>query len=450
MKSSKIPTKRRAALVLVVTLVIPLGGCEAVKGWIKGEQEPPLPGDRISVLLNQRTLSPDAKLAGVQILLPAPQANADWPQSGGYPNHAMHHIEIPETISEAWSVDIGSGSGDDQRLSSPPVVADGRVFVMDSDSVVSAFNATDGSGLWKIDLTPDDEDDGHISGGIAYEKGRLYITTGFAQVISLDAKTGNEIWRQPVSGPARAAPTVRDGRVFVVTVDNRLFAINAETGDGLWTHAGIVEAASILGGASPAVSGDTVVVPYTSGELVALKTSNGRVLWQDSLSAAKRTDVISNLSHIRGLPVIDRGRVIAVSHGGLMAALDLRSGRRLWQKEIGGLESPWVAGDYIFVITNDAEITALSRKDGRIHWVKTLPRYENPEKLEDPIIWTGPILASDRLIIAGSHGLAMAISPYTGRILGTVDMPDGVSLPPVVAGGSIYFLANDAELVAYR
>jgi len=122
----------------------------------------------------------------------------------------------------------------------------------------------------------------------------------------------------------------------------------------------------------------------------------------------------------------------------------------LWQKEIGGLESPWVAGDYIFVITNDAEITALSRKDGRIHWVKTLPRYENPEKLEDPIIWTGPILASDRLIIAGSHGLAMAISPYTGRILGTVDMPDGVSLPPVVAGGSIYFLANDAELVAYR
>jgi len=448
MKHSPTFAAKRLGAALIAVMF--LGACDTVKGWIADDEAPPLPGDRISVLLNERTLSPDAKLAGVQILLPAPQANAEWPQAGGYPNHAMHHIEIPENIRKVWSVDIGSGSNDEQRLSGPPVVADGRVFVMDSDSVVSAFNAADGTGLWKIDLTPNDEDDGHISGGLAYNKGRLYVTTGFAQVIALNAKTGAVIWRQPVSGPTRAAPTVRGGRVFAVTVDNRLFAINAETGEGLWTHAGIVESASILGGASPAVSGDVVVVPYTSGELVALKTSNGRLLWQDSLSAAKRTDVISNLSHIRGLPVIDRGRVIAVSHGGLMAALDLRNGRRLWQKELGGLESPWVAGDYIFVITNDAEIAALSRKDGRIHWVKALPRYENPEKLEDPIIWTGPILASDRLIIAGSHGEAMAISPYTGRILGTVAMPDGVSQPPVIAGGSVYFLANDAELVAYR
>ena len=106
-----------------------------------------------------------------------------------------------------------------------------------------------------------------------------------------------------------------------------------------------------------------------------------------------------------------RGRVIAISHGGLMAAIDLRSGRRLWQKDIGGLQSPWVAGDYIYVITNDAEIACVSRQDGRIQWVRALPRYEDPENQEDPIIWTGPLLASDRLIIAGSHGMAMAISP---------------------------------------
>ena len=82
--------------------------------------------------------------------------------------------------------------------------------------------------------------------------------------------------------------------------------------------------------------------------------------------------------------------------------------------------------------------------------MRALPRYENPEDQEDPIIWTGPILASDRLIVAGSHGKALAISPYTGRILGSVEMPDGVSVPPVVAGGSIYFLADDAELLVYR
>lgn len=443
-------TPKTFVTLLALLLVAGLGGCSTVSGWFTKDKPPPLPGDRISVLLNQRTLVADPELADVQILLPAPEANKDWPQSGGYPNHAMHHLLIPENITKAWSVDIGSGSSGDKRFSSPPVIADGKVFVVDSSSVVSAYAASDGSRLWKNDLTPDEEDEGHISGGVAYEKGRLYVSTGFAQVIALDANTGTEIWRQKVSGPARAAPTIRNGRVFVVTVDNRLFAINAETGKALWTHTGISETASLLGSASPAVSGDIVVVPYTSGELVALKASSGRVLWQDTLITIKRTDVISNLAHIRGLPVIDRGRVIAISHGGIMAALDLRTGRRLWQKGIGGLESPWVAGDYIFVITNDAEITAISRKDGRIHWVRALPRYEDIETQEDPIIWTGPILASNRLIVAGSHGLAMSISPYTGRILGTVEMPDGVSVPPVAAGGTVYFLANDAELVAYR
>lgn len=449
-KKSNALNERGVFRFAAVALVLVLGGCSTVTGWFSKSPDPPLPGDRIAVLLHQRTLNPDPELADIQILLPAPEPNADWPQSGGYPNHAMHHMMVPENLTEAWSVDIGDGVDDEERLSGSPVIANGRVYVMDSASVVSAYDTTNGDRLWKIDLTPDEEDEGHISGGLAYDNGRLYVSTGFAQVIALEADTGAEIWRQKVSGPARAAPTVRGGRVFVVTVDNRLFAINAQNGTGLWTHSGISETASILGSASPAVGGGVVVVPYTSGELVALKVTNGRVLWQDSLASVKRTDVVSNLAHIRGRPVIDRSRVIAVSHAGIMAAIDLPSGRRLWQKEIGGLESPWVAGDYIYVVTNDAEIACVSRKDGRIHWVRALPRYEDPENQEDPIIWTGPLLASDRLIVAGSHGEAMAISPYSGRILGTVEMPDGVSVPPVIADGSIYFLADDAELLVYR
>ncbi len=442
--------RARAALPLAVLLGLALGGCSTVTGLFEGEKDLPLPGDRISVLLNQRTLSADPKLANKPILLPPPQPNADWPQVGGYPNHAMHHMQAPDTLKEAWSVDIGAGTDDDERLAAPPVVADGRVYAIDSASVVSAYTIANGDRLWKIDLTPDEEDEGHIAGGIAYDQGRIFVSTGFAQVIALDARTGAEIWRQPVSGPMRAAPTVRGGRVFVLTVDNKLFAINAENGQGLWTHSGVAETASLLGSASPAVGGGVVIAPYTSGDLAALNVESGRLLWQESLSSIKRTDVVSNLAHIRGYPVIDRGRVIAISHGGIMAAIDLRSGRRLWQKEIGGLQSPWVAGDYIFVITNDAEIAAVSRNDGRIHWVRTLPRYEDPEDQEGPIIWTGPILVSDRLIAAGSHGKALAISPYSGRFLGSVELPDGVSVPPIIAGGSVYFLADNADLVAYR
>ena len=111
---------------LSLAWAVMLGGCSLYDDFINREKEPPLPGDRISVLLHQRSLSPDPKLANVQILLPAPEPNADWPQAGGFPNHAMHHMQAPDSINQAWSVDIGDGSDDEERLAASPVIAGGR------------------------------------------------------------------------------------------------------------------------------------------------------------------------------------------------------------------------------------------------------------------------------------------------------------------------------------
>ena len=434
---------KKILLIALSTLV--LNGCD----YWKPKQEP-LSGTRVSVLQHERSLTPDKEISGTKIVLPAPTPNVSWPQSGGYANHAMHHLQVRDNLKETWSVDIGSGSGAEERLGGEPVVSGGLVYAIDTETNVSAYNAKTGNRVWRAELTPDDDDDGHISGGLAAEDGRLFVTTGFAQVISLNAANGKEIWRKSLDAPMRAAPTVRGGRVFAVTLNNKLFALNAETGEELWTHSGLPETASILGGASPAVDRGTVVVPYSSGQLVALRVDSGRLLWEESLSGARRTELISTLSDIRGRPIIDRNRVIAMSHGGQMVSIDLRTGRRIWARDIGGLESPWVAGDYIFALTNDSEVISISRDDGRVFWVQALPRFEDPEDQEDPIIWTGPILASDRLIVAGSNGEALAVSPYSGKILGVVEMPDRVSVPPIVANGSVFFLADNAELVVYQ
>jgi len=440
----------RKGLLIALTAVT-LSGCAVYEDLFDGGKKvPPLPGERISVLQHERSLSPDPELANTKILLPPPTANASWPQAGGYANHAMHHIEVRDALKPVWSVNVGSGSNGEERLNGEPVVAEGKVFTMDSQSVVSAIDAKTGQHLWSIGLTPEDEDEGLIGGGIAYSEGAIYVTTGYAQVIALDAKTGKIAWRKSLDAPMRAAPTVRGGRVFAITLNNQMFALDAKNGNQLWTHSGLPETASVLGGASPAVDHGVVVAPYTSGQLVALRVGDGRVLWEESLASVRRTEIISTLADIRGRPIIDRGRVIAMSNGGQIVAIDLRSGKRIWDRDIGGLENPWVAGDYVFALTNDAEVICISRQDGRIRWVRGLPRYEDPEDQVDPIIWTGPILASDRLIVAGSNGEALAVSPYNGKILGVVEMPDGVSVPPVVANGSVYFLVDNAELVAYQ
>lgn len=439
--------------ISLVASSLSLGGCEALTepgGWFGDELKIPLPGERISVLRHQRSIIPDAELASIDILLPPPSTNASWPQAGGYANHAMHHIEIGESINLAWSSDIGTGANDELKLIGTPIIAAGRVYTMDASSNVSAFEVKTGKRIWRTSLTLDDDDDGHMSGGLAFENGKVFVTTGFAQVIALSATNGEIIWRTSLPGPMRSAPTARSGRVFAMTVDSRLYALNGTTGDEIWNYIGIAEVASLLGGGSPAVDNGVVVAPFSSGELVALKVENGRVLWTETLLTTRKTNVVSTLAHIRGHPIIDRGQVFAISHGGMMVSIDLRSGRRIWSKEIGGPSNPWVAGNYIFLLTNDSEVVAVSRKSGSIHWVLALPQYKSPKSKDKSIIWNGPILASDRLLLTSSLGEIYSISPYDGRIMGSIELPSGVSVPPVIAGRSVYFLADDASLIAYR
>ncbi|MDX1575361.1 MAG: PQQ-binding-like beta-propeller repeat protein, partial [Kiloniellales bacterium] len=293
-------------------------------------------------------------------------------------------------------------------------------------------------------------DGGYFGGGLAYEDGRLFVTTGFAIIFALDATSGEVIWQQRVTGPMRAAPAVSGGRVFATTLDNRTFALAADNGRRLWEHTGVQEIAGLLGGASPAVAGSVVVVPYSSGELHALLVENGRELWSDVLTPVNRFDPVSNLAQIRGMPVIDRGLVLAISHAGRMVAIDLRRGVRAWELEAGGVQMPWSAGDFIYLLTTESEVVCVVRQSGRVRWVQALPRFENPEELEDPISWFGPVLAGDRLIVASSTGDAITISPYSGELLGRIALPGTPTVAPVVADNTLYFLTEDASLVAMR
>jgi outer membrane protein assembly factor BamB len=441
-------------LLPIFACIFLLAGCDTISNGVDDlfgkNRKPPIPGKRISILLNERSIAPDPRASKEQILLPAPSVNRDWPQPGGYPNHAMHHIAVGDVLKQVWRSDTGEGADDSLRLVSTPIVVNGWLFTIDSEHQVSALNAQTGKRIWRINLTPKGEDDGHIGGGLTFDGGRVFVTTGFGLVYALNATDGSVLWTGAVEGPARAAPTSRGGQVYVLTLENKTIAFNAETGKRLWTHAGTTEVASVLGGASPAIDAGVVVVGYSSGEIFALKSETGRVLWSDSLSGIRRGSGASGLSHIRGRPIIDRGNVIAISNSGAMASFDLLTGRRIWDQRISGSENPWIAGNYIFVITNDSEIAAVSRTSGRIFWVTGLPRFVGGRTTGAPIIWTGPILASDRLLVAGSNGAALAISPYSGKVLGKEELPAGVSVAPIVANSTVYFLSNNADISAYR
>ena len=438
-----------ARIITIVGSLLLLGACST---WFGESDDKPLPGERISVMSLERALTPDPRLADLAVRLPKPYTNPEWPQAGGVPNHAMHHLSAKGELAEVWRTDIGDGSSSNAQLITSPIVVQNRVYTMDADSEVRALDVANGDVLWRVKLVPknDGDDDEMTSGGIAFDNGRIFVTTGFAEVIVLDASKGREIWRRTLNGPMRAAPTVFKGRVFVVTIANEMHALDAKDGRSLWSHVGIAETAGLLGGASPAADGSVVITSYSSGEIVALRLENGRVVWSDTLTALRRTDPVSTLAHIRGRPVIDRGRVIASSNSGRTVAIDLRTGSRLWEQGVGSAFGAWVAGEFIYLLSTHGEIVCLARRNGGIRWVRQLQRYEDEEDKEDPIFWSGPVLAGDRILVGGSHGELWSVSPYTGALLGRIDIGDAVYMSAVVAQDTVFVLTDDADLIALR
>ena len=467
-------TSRPLRLVAAVAAAaLLLGGCsvtDMVSGWFSHPTKSKLKGQRISVMSLDESIKPDPTLNDIAVMLPPPYRNSEWPEPGGYAANAMYHLEAPGPLQQIWDQDAGEGSDSDSRLTAAPIVAGGKIFVLDARAHVYAFNASSGEPAWHVSVAPKGHTDllswfsfgllgentkvdpsKGFGGGIAYDDGKLFATTGFGDVLALDAATGKELWRVNVGVPIFNAPAANGGRVFVSSQDNHFHAFAQNNGRELWDHQGITEAAGILQSTSAAVAGEFVIAPYTSGELYALRVQNGRPAWSDMLTRSGNVTALSELDDIAGRPVVDRDLVFAISHSGVMAAIQLGTGDRQWTRDLASIQTPWVAGDYIYILTTQAQLMCLTRKEGRVKWLHQLPRWTNPKDTSsDPIVWSGPVLVSNRLIIVSSSGYADSVSPYTGVLLGQVEIPSGAYIAPVVANDTLYILTNDAELVALR
>lgn len=442
-----------------------LGGCSTVSDtasdvggflWPFGGDDEADQGDapdeeaRMSILTLEESLTVDPDKSDVQVYLPTSYRNDAWPMAGGYATHAIEHLQAGG-LSVAWSTDVGQGSSRTSRVIAQPVVSGGMIYAMDGDNQVTALDAETGQKRWDTTIKSENKRDKEaFGGGVAVGEGRVYVSSGYGAVVALNAQTGNEVWRRDTTSPMQSAPAIADGRVFAITDDNELYVLDSATGDLLWTYQSIAESARLLTAPAPAIVDDIVVAPFASGELVALRVENGRPIWQDVLSRGSQLTPMSSLNDIPAPPVVSNGIVYAMSHSGVLVAINLQTGERVWSKPAGGSNMPWLAGDFIFAITGEGELLAMSREDGGIVWLTSLPVFENPKKRKDRISWAGPILAGNQLILASSVDGGRVVDPISGRITSDFDTKGDVYVPPIVANGTVYILNDEAELIAYR
>jgi len=437
-------------LIALPLLLAGLAACSVIGGGNKKPSTPTV-GNRTPILSRIASeVKPDPALASVAVVLPAAQQNADWPQAGGNAAKALGHLALSNAPVRAWTATI-PGSSTKRRLAAAPVVGGGSLFAVDSQGEVHAFDAATGARRWshRIEVTRDLQD-ATFGGGASYADGKVYATNGAGDVVALDAQTGSELWRVKPAGPLRGSPTIAFNTVYVMTQDNQIHALNIANGAPIWQDAGASSASGVFGVASPAAGQGSVIAGYSSGELVAYRYENGRNLWSDALARTSISTQVGTLTDVDADPIIDGGRVYALGQGGRMAAYELVTGQRIWELSLAGISTPAVAGEWIFTLTDDARLLAIARSTGRVRWVTQLEAWTNPRTKKTPIFWTGPVLANNRLWVASSEGQVLSASVVDGSTADFADLKQPVSLPPIVAGNTLYILDDSGRITAWR
>ncbi len=422
-------------------LLLMLGGCGGSLSSLNPfkQEEERLPGERIAVLTAQENLVPESAAAKIPITLPPPKANATWSQPGGVPSNAPEHLAFSGNLRVLWRGDGGEGSSSAGRLTAPPILHNGRLYVLDTHGKVTAFSAARGGRVWRVSLTPPHEEpEEGYGGGLAAAGGRIFAATGYGTVVALDAGSGKTLWTRTLGAPIRAAPTASGDQLFVLTSDGRIFALAAADGETQWEQQGLADTAAILNNVSPAVTGNMVVAPYSSGNIVAYDRKRGQPLWAESVARARQLSAAASLSD-PARPVIHKDRIFAVGNAGRMVATASKTGERLWSRTLRSTQMPWAAGNMVYAVDVYGQLVAFTRKGGKVRWVTRLPGTHR---------WSGPVLAGGRLWLVSYKGQIVGVDAKTGQITTKRNLDTKVFIPPIIAGGRMYILTDSANILS--
>ena len=441
-------------IVIAAFALVACSSLPSVPGFGGGnsdEQEAEDKAGRIAMVLEDEVLEANPELVGTPITLPPAESVEAWSQTGKLSSKVVGHVQAGDAFEIAWRADAGKGTDRKSAIAAPPVTDSSNVYVIDAAQTIRAFNLETGARVWSQELSSGQRRDKVGNGaGLAVEGGTLIVASGFGFIAAMDAASGAELWRTEISTPMTGSPTIKGGKVFATSNNNEIFALDLATGNVLWSDQAIAETARVLGSPSPAAVEDLVVAPFSSGEVIAYLASNGRRLWTDALSRAGRFTPISAINDVSSRPVLSAGIVFAVSQSGLLTGIDGRSGNRLWVQPVGSVQAPALAGDYLFLASTEAQVVALQARTGGVFWVTQLEEYENADKRKDKITYSGPLIASNRIVVASSKGALIALDSQTGAEISRLNLKSPVFIEPIAAGGKILVLTDEAKLIAIR
>ena len=289
-----------------------------------------------------------------------------------------------------------------------------------------------------------------IRGGLAFFDNQIVLVDAYGQVILINANDGSKIWQKKIDFPILSPPLIYRSKVYFISSDNRLFSLTLETGEIDWSFQTIAETKKSLITASPIAYENTIIAPFSNGELIAFSHDTGRPLWSENIS---KVSLLSNfdIKDISASPVLFNNEVFVLSTNGKLVSINAINGKRNWAIELSGYRTPIISGDQIYVIDEDAKLICLDKYTGDIYWITELNKFKQGQKAKNLNLWLGPYLINDLLYNVSYFGELKIISPMTGDILAIEKLGiKGIMLPPVILSNAVFIMDENSNVFQFE
>ncbi len=383
----------RLRLLAVCLSALLIGGCTTVKGWFTVDEE-------------------DANQ-------PAPLVDI-----------------TPEIrIKKLWSTGVGSGQGSSYNHLRPAIAGD-IIYAAGNDGVVVALDRLKGRKLWKENF------DLPFSGAVGYGNDMLFLGTSNGEVLALSATDGTQLWRTQLHGEIMAPPQTNGKIVVVQSYDGKLQGLSVDDGSELWVYDSNLPVLTLRGTNTPIIYERLAIAGFSNGKVIAFDISNGAVRWEARVVIAQGRSEIDRIADIDGTMVLTGSTLFAVSYQGRLAAIDIKSGRKIWQENLSSYVGVDQGFGNVYVAEESGTITAFHRSGEGIRWQQPALSYR---RLSAPRAIRGYVAVGD--LDGYVHFLSQVDGHFAGR---TKVGGGGIRADMLVVGNVLYVFENGGTLAALQ
>ncbi len=340
--------------------------------------------------------------------------------------------------SQIWS---GYRPAFSDRFVFAPIIRDGKIYLLDASGILAAYELASKKQLWENRVFARKLLKNYQNPRIGIFGDKIFAIAGSNQIVAANAVDGKILWSKTILSLPVSTP-IADGKlVYVTTNDNKTYALDASNGKLVWVFSGVNKPTAIFGSSIPLLHKNMLLVCYSSGEIYALNRLTGEAFWSQDLNINKAGDSDFYLNDIDATPIVKNDTLYTIGNGGLMMAINTKTGHYLWKKEIAGITDFWLAGEFLYVINHDDKLLAIERNKGAIKWLTQLPDFRKAKDPSTKIIYSGVVMAGDKLIISDSRGRLLVASALDGKIEQTFKIDQKIYHAPLAIDGKIYLHA---------